>query len=296
MVWRHSAAVAILVVAACGNGTATVGSTSAPESAESMSAGPAAELAAARLLWDEAGIATYRFQFRDDCGECDPDQRLPRPMVVWDGEASTPRDETVESLFDRVERAIADGRSVEVTYHPELGYPTDIAIDMEARAYDGGTHWTAVDLEPGLPGDDVSLADLREAQDVWDSQRPDVYEFLTAVACDCPAAGTLWTQVAGLHVVDWRVEFDDVTGRQLSPITVDDMFADLAWLFSSAEGIEDSGVRLTGSASYHPEMGYPEWIGVDVEVLDPHSEYADLGPRVVFSVHNLRPLQSDPAP
>lgn len=109
--------------------------------------GPGAALAGARSLWDEAGPDSYRFQFEDDCGECDPSLRLPREVTVVDGEASRPDQPTVESLFELIGRAIDEGRTVKVEYHPELGYPSDIAIDMQARAYDGGTHLMVRGLE-----------------------------------------------------------------------------------------------------------------------------------------------------
>ncbi|MBW3666391.1 MAG: hypothetical protein KY394_02225 [Actinobacteria bacterium] len=104
------------------------------------------ELEAARQRWSAAGLDDYRFTFQDDCGECLPSSRLPREVVVRDGEASAPGQPTVDSLFDAVEKALADGSSVDVAYHPVLGYPEYIWIDREARVRDGGTHWLIHEL------------------------------------------------------------------------------------------------------------------------------------------------------
>lgn len=138
-----------LVVSACGGPEAGSLMSATPESPASV--GALEELAAARQRWAEAALDSYHYVFRNDCGECDPSERRPREVVIRDGTPSGPRQHTVEALFERVEQAIVDERSVEVTYHPDLGYPTDLAIDMEARAFDGGTHWMASDLGPGLP-------------------------------------------------------------------------------------------------------------------------------------------------
>lgn len=123
--------VSMTVLAACSS-TAVSG---APE-----------ELEAARQRWSAAGLVHYRFTFEDDCGECLPSSRLPREVVVRDGETSAPGQPTVDSLFEAVENALANGSSVEVVYHPVLGYPEDIWIDREARVRDGGTHWLIHDL------------------------------------------------------------------------------------------------------------------------------------------------------
>lgn len=148
MSWIRMTLVIALLVSACG-GPGT-GSTAPGPSAPG---GALEELETARQRWAAASLDSYHYVFHNDCGECDPSEREPREVVVRDGEPSGPRQHTVEALFDRVEQAIVDGRSVEVAYHPDLGYPTDLAIDMEDRAFDGGTHWMASDLAPGLPGE-----------------------------------------------------------------------------------------------------------------------------------------------
>ena len=295
---RNAGAVALIVIA-CGIPASEVATTT-PAPPETVSASTALdEYTAARQRWSAAGLFSYRFKFENDCGECDPSQRVARQVVVWDNEATTLQQATVESLFSQVEAAIRDGRDVVVAYHPEFGHPTDISIDMEAREYDGGTHLLIRDLTPGLPGDEVSLAALEDARRLWENQRPPAYEFRNAIGCDCPLAGTILTQVSDGLIVDWEVEFDDGAGASISPITIDDMFEDLTRMFSSADGVVEDGIRFTGSAAYDPEFGYPVWVGLDIEVLDPDSELAFLPPRLVFSVEAFRriePVDSSPSP
>ena len=122
----------------------------------------ARQLAEARGRWVTSSPETYHFVLQDDCGECDPDWAQPRRIVVWDGTVLDPtrNDTDIEALFSLLEAAIQDGRPVEAEYDPELGHPTEIWIDREARAYDGGTHLIVHELAIGLPGDNVSLADL----------------------------------------------------------------------------------------------------------------------------------------
>ena len=286
---RNATTVAMIVVA-CGIPASEV--TRTPTTPETASASTALhEFTAARQRWSAAGLDSYRFKFQNDCGECDPSQSVARQVVVWDNEATTPQQATVASLFTRVETAIRDGRDVVVAYHPEFGHPTEISIDMETRTYDGGTHLLIRDLTPDLPGDEVSLAALQDAHRLWESQRPLAYEFRNAIGCDCPLAGTILTQVNDGRIVDWKFEFIDGDGAPISPITIDDMFEDLTRMFSSAEGVVESGIRFTGSAAYDPKLGYPVWVGLDIEVLDPDSELAFLPPRLVFSVEDFRPIE-----
>jgi len=54
---------------------------------------------------------------------------------------------TVDGLFALIEKAIADGTSIEVTYNEEFGYPETVKIDLEKLAVDGGLHVHLSDLE-----------------------------------------------------------------------------------------------------------------------------------------------------
>ena len=147
---------AALLVAACGGpiGAMATSSTTAPLAPTTTTADPAATLTAARGRWEASGLDTYHFVFEDDCGECMPTE--PRLVVVREGEPEDLLDPTVERLFDTITAAVNAGSSVEVSYDRELGFPTDIWIDREARAYDGGTHWLVSDLVEGLPGPETS--------------------------------------------------------------------------------------------------------------------------------------------
>lgn len=281
-----SVAALALVLVSCSTGagtTSTMGTT--PERGSSND--PAVELSAARQRWQETGPDTYWYQLVDDCGECDPSSRLPRRVVIWSGEPTGPNQQTVQSLFAEIETAIEQGRNVEVSYNPDSGHPTDIGFDMQDRVVDGGYHLLVEDLAAGLPGDEVALDRLEQARRVWESQRPDAYEFRTSIHCDCDIAGTIWTRVEQSRIVDWNVELVEEPGTQISPITIDMMFDDLAEMLSLAEGVVEEGVRFTGSAAYHPELGYPTWVGLDIEILDPTSELAQLPPRLVFSIEGF---------
>jgi hypothetical protein len=280
-----------MLLVACGAVTGGISPTNVPPQAPETTAttlageGPGDALAAARERWAEAGLDTYRFTIEDDCGECDPDG--PRQVVVWDTATSAGAQPTVDGLFTQIEAAITERREVEVAYHPSLGHPVEIWIDKEARAYDGGTHLLVRDLQAGLPGDQVSLDRLDQARLLWEREGPGSYEFRVAIGCDCSLAGTIWVRVEAGRIADWRVEFDDGVGGDISPITIDQMFTDLVSMLSSAEGVVTGGARFTGSADYHPELGYPVWVGFDIEVLDPGSELNELPPRLVFSIDHL---------
>ena len=272
--------------------SATTTTTQAPtETTAPQPEGPAGELAAARARWAAAGLDTYQFVYENDCGECDPAWAAPRPMVVWDGAsfdgARTGVD--IDALFEVIENALAEEHEVEVSYDPELGFPTDLWIDREARAYDGGTHLLIHQVTPGLPGDTVSIADLERARRQWAETRPEAYAFRTDIICDCPSDTTIWALIDGERVVDWRIEWIREEGAlDPAPSTIDQLFADLHDLISAGEIVE-AGATITGSAGYHPEFGYPTWIGLDIEVLDPESDLAALAPRLVISVRDLEP-------
>ncbi|HSJ29469.1 MAG TPA: DUF6174 domain-containing protein [Acidimicrobiia bacterium] len=280
----------ILVLAACGtpavddDPTTTTTPTTSPTT---TLPGPGGELAAARAAWAAAGLDTYHFTFQDDCGECLPEWATPKLAVVWDGALVGRAGLGVDALFDVIESALGGGRSVEVVYHPELGYPTDIWIDREDRAHDGGTHLLVQGLEPGLPGSEVTLAGLDAANDLWTRTRPPAYEFRTDFVCECPIDATLWTLVDGQRIADWRIEWArDEAAVDVSPQTIDQVFNDLRHLLAEGEVVE-GGARITGGASYHPEFGYPAWIGLNIEVLDPDSPMGDLPPRLVIAIRDV---------
>lgn len=139
-----------MLVAACGGQTIleptpVVPTVTVPVESTPTGVSLLVPLAEARQLWAAAGYASYRYDFDDDCGECQP---FSGEVVVTDGEVVAPADRglTIDEMFAAIERAVASGVPVEVTFDPQIGYPTDLWIDREARAYDGGTHWLLSNL------------------------------------------------------------------------------------------------------------------------------------------------------
>ncbi len=293
LVRRATAAAALVLLASgCGGGrVAAPPSTSttvvAPVTTTTDAPGnAAADLAAARARWTAAAPATHHYVFIDDCGECQPQTTQ---VVMWDGERASSDDApSVERMFGEIDAAIAAGRNVEVTYD-DLGVPTEVWIDQEARAYDGGTHWVIQDFAARLPGEVASPQALQLAQAQWAERRPGAYEFRTRIICDCELAGELWTKVVGDRIVDHRVAVD--TEASLSPITIDDMLDDLAELLTT--GFSEDGVRVTGSAQFDADLGYPVWIGLDIEVEDPNGELAHLPPRLAIAVTDFAEFEPD---
>lgn len=299
---RKLAVILGIVAASCGpvatedssttSAPSTVPSTTTTSTPESGTDDAAGQLAAARERWAASSPETYHFVLQDDCGECDPEWAQPRQIVVWDGTVLDPTriDTDIGDLFSRLEAAIQDGRAVEVDYEPELGYPTEIWIDREARAYDGGTHLIIGQLTAGLPGADVALTDLEQAEARWAKARPDAYEYRTEVVCDCPSDATMWTLVEGERILDFTVEWEAEPGAvDPAALPIEQLFADLHDLIGPGELVE-AGARVTsGGVVFHPELGYPTWIGLDIETLDPDSELAGFGPRLAFIVRDLEP-------
>ncbi len=283
--------IAALLVGACGTPATVEPTTTAPvPPPDDLS--PSQELEAARQRWAAAGLVDYHFVYEDDCGECDPTYGAPRTVTVWDGEVHDPAllAPSVDAAFDQIAAAIDAGLEVEAIYDPELGYPTDLWIDREARAYDGGTHWIFADVQSGLPGSAGEVSTMEEAWDLWNERRPEAYEFRATILCDCEAEARLWIQVSGDAVTSWRVEQSPQGSNGVSPITIDQMFADLAELVGAGGVLEEDGIRLSGSAQYHPTLGYPQWFGLDIEVVDSESIFGGLPPRLVFIVSDLTPI------
>lgn len=243
-----------------------------------------AALEDARARWAAAGLDTLSYVFEDDCGECMPTTAR---VVVWEGEmASAFEALSVDEVFDEIEAAIASGRDVDVVYDETLGFPAEVWVDREARAYDGGTHWLIRDLSAGLPGDPASLDALAAARDRWQATKPPAYEYRTRIVCGCELDGTLWTTVQGDRVTNFETTVGSDTN--VSPTTIDRLLDDLEELFTT--GVAEEGVRIDGSASFDPVYGHPSWIGLDISVEDPSSELALLPPRIVFLVDGFRPI------
>lgn len=289
------AAILAMALAACG-GAETISTAPAPGPSPTTTLAtprpdPLAELEAARARWEAVGLTTYQLEFTDDCGECGPELTAPREAVVWDGDLIDPSGGvlSVEAMFSRIEQASAAGQAVDVTYHQDLGYPTEVWIDREARAYDGGIHWLVDDVRAGLPGSSASLDELVAARGRWREARPPAYEYRVTFVCDCPFAGYMWTQVDGNRVTDWDIDLVEPDRTGASPVTVDELFDDLEEIFRLGS-VEDSGVVFAATAEFDPTLGFPRWIGLDIEVIDPSSELAILSPRLVFAIDRFQPI------
>jgi hypothetical protein len=286
---------AALALAGCSASSDPVTTTSVATTIAAPGEGEAVRLALddARQRWAQAGLATYRYTFQDDCAECDPAERAPRDVVVWEGEEFDPgaQSPSVEEMFTEIEAALDAGLTVEARFDPQSGHPTEVAIDLESRPVDGGTRWMVTELQPGLPGDEVSVAVVAEAQQAWLASRPEAYEYTLSVFCDCPFEGSLTTRIHGEKVVSHQIHYDELSGGSVTPIAIDNMFADLAELMSSVEGVIEDGIQFTGSARFHPDLGYPVWVGVDLTVLRADPIFADLPERLVMTITDLRPIE-----
>ena len=110
-----------------------------------------------RSTWHQAAITSYRFTFERHC-ECQSDWLGPTEVTVEDGviTAATvdghPAPEgaalTITDLFDEIQKSLAHPVSTLITYHPTLGYPLAVQLDLEAIAVDGGLSLTILALEP----------------------------------------------------------------------------------------------------------------------------------------------------
>lgn len=277
-------AVLILMAGACGD--------PAPSDSTAPS-GARAELESARVRWVEAALATYSYVFTDDCRECGPVLQEPRPVAIWDGEELDPGDltPTVEEMFGEIEGAIDAGLAVEVVYHPDLGAPLDVAIEAEGQPRDGGTHWVVEQLTPGLPGEDVAVADVEAAWGRWRLMRPHAYAYTVGVFCDCPFEGSLRTEVEGDQVVAWKHAYEPSDDVTVIPLTIDELFEAVLELAAAGEqGIVDEEFHFEGTARFDSDLGYPVWIGLDVTVLDDELRDAGFPDRIVFSISDLEPL------
>jgi hypothetical protein len=118
-----------------------------------------ADLAYHRQLWEAQGITSYRFSYRRACFcsdinmlEIDVVHGVVAAARYADGgapvgdiyQATLP---TVGTLFDIVEAAL-DSRAdaLRVTYHPALGYPTEISVDYRFVVADDEFGYTVSSL------------------------------------------------------------------------------------------------------------------------------------------------------
>lgn len=109
---------------------------------------PAGDLEANRRLWAAQQRTAYEVTYRVSCF-CPAAFQGPFTVTVVDGRFQSIRPQpggddlalmavyTVEGLFDLIEDAYdRKAHRVEVTYHPELGYPEHVFIDYEEQVVD----------------------------------------------------------------------------------------------------------------------------------------------------------------
>jgi heat shock protein HslJ len=118
-------------------------------------------LQSAKTTWDSHSAQYYTIQSQRSC-ECQDEVSAQMEISVLEnsvlsaididsGEAISKEIQkeiiTVDSLFALIEKAIADGIPIEVTYNAEYGYPETAKIDLEQLAVDGGLHINLSNLE-----------------------------------------------------------------------------------------------------------------------------------------------------
>jgi Family of unknown function (DUF6174) len=104
-----------------------------------------------RSLWDQANISNYRITVSNSCF-CIPDARGPVVIEVRNGQTTSitsvatgqpvnpqffEKYKTIPKLFNVIQDAIArKAFSIDVSYDPKLGYPTQINIDYDSQIAD----------------------------------------------------------------------------------------------------------------------------------------------------------------
>lgn len=235
---------------------------------------PGVALAEAARKWGASGLITYHFVFEDDCGECMPAE--PRVVAVEEGKPDTATDPTVDSLFDTIASALDTGSSVEVSYHPELGYPFDIWIDREARAHDGGTHWLIRDLTPGLPDPDASSSEHAAAVSRWAGAGYSDYRYdlVTHDIIEASFSEPHTVTVRDGQVVEVQSQGAGGGAEHILELTIEGVFSLIE---------EEKKAGSIVDVLYHAVDGHP----VFVSVRPPHDTAP---PTMVFSIHDLTPL------
>ena len=120
------------------------------------------QLQQSKQLWAKQNISNYRFTLRRSCF-CLPKSTEPVRIEVRKGKVTSiiavsngkpvnreyfTNSDSIAKLFDLVEDAIArKAYRLSVTYHPTLGYPTEISIDYDKQMADEEISLTVDKLE-----------------------------------------------------------------------------------------------------------------------------------------------------
>ncbi len=253
--------IAALWLAACATTELDVSPSSTTVSTTPPSESAAAALASARSRWAASAPADYTLSYADSCDGC-----AEQTLAVRSGEVvslSSPQ-MTVEELFATIEESLRRGSVVEVEYHPELGHPTRLVVDLD------GDGEIDLDLRLGDPRAMPvveSLDELREFRRIWEAQNLDHYRYLMRADCTCPEGGTFDVIVRDGRV-DEVLPLDELAeDSPLSPTTMDRTFDDLEEWFTGTEDLIDEGI-LDVEVRMDPELGYPRWVRIDADSLD----------------------------
>ena len=128
-----------------------------------QSSNAAQQLQRSKQLWAKQKISKYRYTLRRSCF-CLPKSTEPVSIAVRNGKVTSMVDasngqpvnreyfakyDSIAKLFDIVEEAIAKkAHQLSVTYHPTLGYPTQINIDYDQMMADEELYITVENLQP----------------------------------------------------------------------------------------------------------------------------------------------------
>jgi len=105
-----------------------------------------------RVRWRLSGFDRYQYQLRQNFGSIswlgavvvvDDEVASFETIELQPPEVEVPEVPTIDRLFDRIADAIArDAESIEVTWHPEFGFPSSCYIDYFAFLADEEQGWT----------------------------------------------------------------------------------------------------------------------------------------------------------
>lgn len=228
---------------------------------------PRAELAEARLRWQERGLVDYDMRIQALCfGVCGPAILRVREGAlaaavdpetgrhVFEFEAFPGPVCPVECLFDIVEEAIESNAEVlDVDYHPVRGHPTRIVIDGRAAVVDDELSVDVLEITSSkVPVPSLS-ARLEEARNRWESSGITDYGFRLEVICNgCPLAGFfpgLAVTVRGGAVETVR----DLRDGEPLPAEVAELVPTIDGLFA---GLADASAERV-VAEFDPATGIP---------------------------------------
>ncbi len=251
-----------------------------------------AELDKHRALWTSGRADAYSFILEPMCF-CPQDLLDPVTVLVVDGLVSSVtyvesgeapdhdgygRYVTIDDLFDTIQEAI-DGNASEVivTYDPEIGYPTDVRIDYDARMTDEEYIFTASTYTPGAHVPDgqtdalgKAQAELDKHRAVWMSNRANSYSYVLTPICFCPVDFVVPVTIRVKNEAVTSVTFvetgkapeHDGFGRY---VTIDELFDIIQ------EAIDGKASEI--NATYDPEVGYPTEAGIDYDARMADEEY-----------------------